>query len=169
MATKRPDKVIGIHFFNPVTVMTLLEVVVNVLCAEDTIQTVKNYGETLCKSVIVVKDEPGFVVNRLLSPFILEAIRILEKGIASKEDIDTSMVLGCNHPMGPLRLADFIGLDTLYYIATSLCNEYKDIRFLPPVTLERMVKAKHLGRKTGKGFYKYDLATPCKKRTWRKW
>ena len=136
--------------------MTLLEVVVDVLCSEETIQTVKTFGESLGKSVIVVKDEPGFVVNRLLGPFILEAIRILESGIASKEDIDTSMVLGCNHPMGPLRLADFIGLDTLYYITTCLCKEYQDNRYAPPLTLQRMVQAGHLGRKTGKGFYEYE-------------
>jgi 3-hydroxybutyryl-CoA dehydrogenase len=155
MATNRPEKVIGVHFFNPVAVMTLLEVVTTILTSEETYDTVKEFGESLGKSVIVARDEPGFIVNRLMTPFLLDAIRILENGVASKEDIDASMVLGCNHPMGPLRLADFIGLDTVLYIAESMYAEYKNARYNPPLTLKRMVMAGHFGRKTGKGFYEY--------------
>ena len=157
MVTKRPDKFIGIHFFNPVTTMTLLEVVVTVFCSEKTVNTIKNFGETLGKSIIVAKDNPGFIINRLLGPFLLDAIRLLEKGIASREDIDTSMVLGCNHPMGPLRLADYIGLDKLYYISKFMYQEYKDPRYSPPQILEHLVQTGNLGKKTGKGFYIYPI------------
>ncbi len=155
MATQRSEKVVGMHFFNPVVVMTLLEVVVTILVSDDTFETVKAFGESLGKSVIVARDEPGYIVNRLMAPFILDAIRLLENGVASREDIDSSMVLGCNHPMGPLRLADFIGLDTVLYISESMYEEYKDRKYAPPLTLKRMVTAGHLGRKSGKGFYEY--------------
>lgn len=155
MATRRPEKVIGVHFFNPVAVMTLLEVVTTILTSTEVFDTVKAFGESLGKSVIVARDEPGFIVNRLMAPFILDAVRLLENGVATKEDIDTSMVLGCNHPMGPLRLADFIGLDTVLHIAESMYDEYKDRRYAPPLSLKRMVTAGHLGRKTAKGFYEY--------------
>lgn len=155
MATKRPGQVIGMHFFNPVPVMTLLEVITTIVSSEETFNTVKSFGESLGKSVVVSEDRPGFIVNRLLEPFLLDAMRVLECGLATKEDIDTSMVLGCNHPMGPLRLADFIGLDTLHHIAEAMYGELKEPKFAAPLILKRMVAAGHLGRKTGKGFYDY--------------
>jgi 3-hydroxybutyryl-CoA dehydrogenase len=155
MATKRPDQVIGMHFFNPVPVMKLLEVVTTIISSEETLKTVKAFGESLGKTVIVAKDTPAFIVNRLLTPLMLEAIRVLEAGLATREDIDNGMVLGCNHPMGPLTLADFVGLDTMYYITEAIYAESKDPKFAAPLLLKRMVTAGHLGRKTGKGFYDY--------------
>jgi len=155
MATRRPDQVIGMHFFNPVQVMTLLEVVTTIVSSEDTVGAVKKFGESLGKSIIMARDEPGFIVNRLLVPFLLNAVRLLEAGVATREDIDTSMALGCNHPMGPLRLADLIGLDIIYYIAEAMYQELKDHKFASPLILKRMVTAGRLGRKTGKGFYEY--------------
>jgi len=155
MATKRPDQVIGTHFFNPVPVMKLLEVVTTIVSSEETLNTVKGFGESLGKTVIVAKDTPAFIVNRLLAPFMLEAIRMLEAGLATREDIDNGMVLGLNHPMGPLTLADFVGLDTMFYITEAMYAETKDPKFAAPLILKRMVTAGHLGRKTGKGFYDY--------------
>lgn len=155
MATKRPDQVIGMHFFNPVPVMKLLEVVTTIVSSEETLKTVKAFGESLGKTVIVAKDTPAFIVNRVLTPLMLEAIRVLEAGLATREDIDNAMVLGCNHPMGPLTLADFVGLDTMYYITEAMYAESKDPKFAAPLLLKRMVTAGHLGRKTGKGFYDY--------------
>lgn len=155
MATRRPDQVLGTHFFNPVPVMALLELVTTIITSEETLNTVKDFGESLGKTVIIAKDKPGFIVNRLLAPFMLEAIRILEDGTATREDIDNGMKLGCNHPMGPLTLADFVGLDTMYYIAESMYEEFKDTKFAPPLLLKRMVTAGHFGRKSGKGFYDY--------------
>ncbi len=154
-ATKRPDKVIGTHFFNPVPVMKLLEVVTTIVSSQETLDTVRKFGESLGKTVIVAKDTPAFVVNRILTPLMLEAIRVLESGLATREDIDNGMVLGCNHPMGPLTLADFVGLDTMYYITEAMYAETKDPKFAAPLLLKRMVTAGHLGRKTGKGFYDY--------------
>jgi 3-hydroxybutyryl-CoA dehydrogenase len=155
MATKRTDQVIGMHFFNPVPVMKLLEVVTTIISSEETLKTVKAFGESLGKTVIVAKDTPAFIVNRVLTPLMLEAIRVLEAGLATREDIDNGMVLGCNHPMGPLTLADFVGLDTMYYITEAMYAESKDPKFAAPLLLKRMVTAGHLGRKTGKGFYDY--------------
>ena len=155
MATKRPDHVIGTHFFNPVPVMKLLEVVTTIISSEETLNAVKAFGESLGKTVIVAKDTPAFIVNRVLTPLMLEAIRVLEAGLATREDIDNGMVLGCNHPMGPLTLADFVGLDTMYYITEAMYAESKDPKFAAPLLLKRMVTAGHLGRKTGKGFYDY--------------
>lgn len=155
MATKRPDQVIGMHFFNPVPVMKLLEVVTTIVSSEETLKTVKAFGESLGKTVIVAKDTPAFIVNRVLTPLMLEAIRVLEAGLATREDIDNGMVLGCNHPMGPLTLADFVGLDTMYYITEAMYAETKDPKFAAPLLLKRMVTAGQLGRKTGKGFYDY--------------
>ena len=155
MATKRPDQVIGTHFFNPVPVMKLLEVVTTIVSSEETLKTVKAFGESLGKTVIVAKDTPAFIVNRVLTPLMLEAIRVLEAGLATREDIDNGMVLGCNHPMGPLTLADFVGLDTMYYITEAMYAESKDPKFAAPLLLKRMVTAGQLGRKTGKGFYDY--------------
>ena len=155
VATKRPEKVIGTHFFNPVPVMALLELVTTVISSEETLNTAKSFGEALGKTVIVAQDKPGFIVNRLLGAFMLEAVRMVEAGLATREDIDNGMKLGANHPMGPLTLADFVGLDTMYYIAESMYEELKDPKFAPPLLLKRMVTAGHLGRKTGKGFYDY--------------
>jgi 3-hydroxybutyryl-CoA dehydrogenase len=155
METRRPDKVIGTHFFNPVPVMALLEIVTTIISSDDTLNAVKEFGEALGKTVIIARDKPGFIVNRLLIPFSLEAIRVLEEGTATREDIDNGMKLGANHPMGPLTLSDFVGLDTLYYIAESMYEEFKDNKFAPPLLLKRMVTAGQLGRKSGKGFYDY--------------
>jgi len=155
MATKRPDRVIGTHFFNPVPVMKLLEVVTTIVSSEETLNTVRGFGESLGKTVIVAKDTPAFIVNRLLTPLMLEAIRVLEADLATREDIDNGMVLGLNHPMGPLTLADFVGLDTMFYITEAMYEETKDPKFAAPLLLKRMVTAGHLGRKTGKGFYDY--------------
>ncbi len=155
MATKRPDRVIGTHFFNPVPVMKLLEIVTTIVSSEETLNTAKGLGKSLGKTVIVAKDTPAFIVNRLLTPLMLEAVRVLEAGLATREDIDNGMVLGLNHPMGPLTLADFVGLDTMFYITEAMYAETKDPKFAAPLLLKRMVTAGHLGRKTGKGFYDY--------------
>lgn len=154
-ATGRPDKFCGLHFFNPVPVMKLVEVVRTVATSEDTFESAKAFGEKLGKVVVSCKDTPGFVVNRLLVPYLLDAIRALESGIATREDIDTGMKLGCGHPMGPLELTDFVGLDTTYYIAEILFEEFKDHHYAAPPQLKAMVKAGYCGRKTGRGFYDY--------------
>lgn len=155
MATKRPDKVIGMHFFNPVPVMKLLEIVTTIVSSDETLNTVKAFGQSLGKVIIVAKDTPAFIANRIAIPMSLEAIRVYEAGLATKEDIDNGMVYGYNHPMGPLALADLVGLDTLLYICESMYAEFKDPRWAAPLLLKRMVTAGHLGRKTGKGFYDY--------------
>ena len=154
-AAKRPEKVLGLHFFYPVVAMTLLEIVTTILTSDETIKASKHFGESLGKSIIIAQDEPGFIVNRLVTPFLLDAIRLLESGVTSREDIDTSMVLGLNHPMGPLRLSDFIGLDTLFLVTQAIYEQLLDEKFAPPKILKRMVAAGHLGRKSGKGFYEY--------------
>jgi len=153
--TGRPEQVLGMHFFNPVPVMPLLELVRTILTSDETLGKARAFGESLGKTCIVAKDTPGFIVNLLLVPYLLDAIRALENGVASKEDIDAGMKLGCNHPMGPLTLLDFVGLDTCYYIANVMFEEFKDPRYAAPPLLRRMVLAGHLGRKTGKGFYDY--------------
>lgn len=155
MATKRPDKVIGMHFFNPVPVMKLLEIVTTIVSSDEALNTVKAFGQSLGKVIIVAKDTPAFIANRIAIPMSLEAIRVYEAGLATKEDIDNGMVYGYNHPMGPLALADLVGLDTLLYICESMYAEFKDPRWAAPLLLKRMVTAGHLGRKTGKGFYDY--------------
>ena len=155
MATTRPDKVLGLHFFNPAPVMKLLEVVKTIATSQETLEAGKSFGQSLGKTVIVAQDAPGFVVNRLLVPQLLHAIRMLEAGVATKEDIDTGVTTGLNHPLGPLSVADLVGLDTLYFIANSIYDEFKDPQFAPPVLLKKMVAAGWFGRKTGKGFYEY--------------
>jgi 3-hydroxybutyryl-CoA dehydrogenase len=153
--TKRPDKVLGLHFFNPVPVMPLLEMVRTFLTSEETYQAARKFGEGLGKQVIVSKDAPGFIVNALLIPYLLDAVRMYENGFATKEDIDTGIRLGLNHPMGPLTLLDFVGLDTTLFIADEMYKELKDSRFAAPALLRRMVTAGYMGRKSGKGFYDY--------------
>ncbi len=154
--TKRGGQVLGMHFFNPVPVMPLLELVRTILTSDETLETAKAFGASLGKTTIVAKDTPGFIVNLLLVPYLLDAVRALENGVATKEDIDAGMKLGCNHPMGPLTLLDFVGLDTAYYIANVMFEEFKDPRYAAPPLLKRMVLAGHLGRKSGKGFYDYS-------------
>ena len=153
--TGRPDKVLGLHFFNPVQLMKLLEIVKTIATSDDTLEIAKDFGKTLDKTVVIAQDAPGFIVNRLMVPFILNAIRMLDAGVATREDIDTGINVGLNHPMGPLTLADLIGLDTLYFMATSIYDELKDPQYASPPLLRKMVTAGWLGRKTGKGFYEY--------------
>ncbi len=153
--TRKPDKVLGLHFFNPVPVMPLLEMVRTFLTSEETYQAARKFGEGLGKTVIVSKDAPGFIVNALLVPYLLDAVRMYENGFASKEDIDTGIRLGLNHPMGPLTLLDFVGLDTTLFIADEMFKELKDPRYAAPALLRRMVTAGYIGRKSGKGFYDY--------------
>ena len=155
MATRRPEKVLGLHFFNPVPIMKLLEIVTTIATGEETLKTAKEFGNKVGKTIVIAKDMPGFIVNRLVVPFILNAISMLDAGVATKEDIDTGVNLGLNHPMGPLALADLIGLDTLYFIANAIYDEFKDPQYASPPLLRKMVTAKWLGRKTGKGFYEY--------------
>ncbi len=156
MVTQRPSQVVGIHFFNPVPVLRLVEIVPSLLTSEETVTRAKEFAEcALGKRVILAKDRAGFIVNSLLVPYILSAIRMLESGYASAEDIDTGMVEGCAHPMGPLRLADLIGLDTTAAVAESLYAEFKEPLFAAPPLLCRMVDAGLLGRKVGRGFYDY--------------
>lgn len=154
-ATSRPDRFAGMHFFNPVPVMKLVEVVRSIATSGATIATLKTFGQALGKTVVEASDTPGFIVNRLLVPYLLDAVRVLEAGTATREDIDEGMKLGCGHPMGPLTLLDFVGLDTTYYIANIMFEEFKEPRFAPPPLLKRMVLAGHYGRKSGKGFYDY--------------
>jgi 3-hydroxybutyryl-CoA dehydrogenase len=155
MVTKRADKVLGIHFFNPVPVMKLVEVVKTITTSSETIAAGKQFGEKCGKKVVIAQDSPGFIVNRLMIPFILNAIHMMDSGIATKEDIDAGINLGLNHPMGPLALADLIGLDTVYFIANAMYAELKDPQFIAPPLLGKMVTAGWLGRKTDKGFYDY--------------
>lgn len=157
MATNRPQQVIGVHFFNPVPVMGLVEVISSLLTAETTASVADRFAtEQLGKRVVNSQDRAGFVVNALLVPYLLSAIRMMESGFASPEDIDAGMVLGCNHPMGPLALCDLIGLDTTMAVAESLYEEFKEQLYAPPPLLSRMCDAGLLGRKTGRGFYTYD-------------
>lgn len=156
-ATGRPERVVGLHFFNPAPVMQLIEVVRGEDTSDQTVDDAMTLARELGKEpVLVQKDTPGFVVNRILMPLFIEAIRILEEGIASREDIDKAVKLGLNHPMGPLTLADLTGLDVDLNVMDYMFDEMKDQRFAAPLTLRRLVRAGRLGRKTGRGFYDYD-------------
>jgi 3-hydroxybutyryl-CoA dehydrogenase len=156
MATSRPSQVIGIHFFNPVPVLPLVELVTSLLTSDETVQTAQHFATgQLGKQVIRSQDRAGFIVNALLIPYILSAVRMLESGFATADDIDLGMVKGCAHPMGPLALADLIGLDTTMAIANSLYEEFKEPLYAPPPLVARMVEAGLLGRKSGRGFYDY--------------
>jgi 3-hydroxybutyryl-CoA dehydrogenase len=152
-ATKRPPQVLGLHFFNPAPVMKLVEVIRTILTGDPAFKTAWTFIQSLGKTPVAAQDTTGFVVNRLLVPYLLEAIRLLESGIASKEDIDQAMKLGCGYPMGPFTLLDLVGLDTTMYVAEVMFQEFREPRFAPPPLLRRMVMAGHLGRKSGKGFY----------------
>ena len=155
-ATSRPERFLGLHFFNPVPLMKLVEVVRTIATDPAALETVVAFAERLGKTVVRVPDRAGFIVNRLLIPYLLEAVRALEEGLASVTDIDTAMKLGCGHPMGPLTLLDFIGLDTAYYISQIMYEEFREKRFAAPGLLRRMVLAGWLGRKSGRGFYDYS-------------
>jgi len=155
-ATSRPERVVGLHFFNPPPVMGLIEVTPSILTSDQTVRFARGFGERLGKTTVLAKDHAGFIVNRLLTPYLCDAIRLLDEGFATREDIDASVTLGLNHPMGPLRLADLIGLDTVLQIAEVLHKEFRDPAFAPPPRLLRMVAAGQLGRKTGQGFYAYE-------------
>lgn len=153
--TSRGDKILGIHFFNPVPVMPLIEFVRTILTSNETMAAAHEFGASLGKTMVTAKDTPGFIVNRLLIPYLLQAVQIYEDGLATREDIDTAIKLGLAHPMGPLTLLDFVGLDTTLFIADAMYDEYKDPRYAAPPLLRRMVLAGHLGRKSGRGFYDY--------------
>lgn len=153
--TGRPDHVVGLHFFNPVPVMALVELVTTVMTAPEVSTKARSYAEGVGKTVIEARDRAGFIVNMLLVPYLLGAIKMLEAGFATREDIDTGMRLGANHPMGPLELSDFVGLDTMKLIADVLFDEFKDPMYASPPLLTRLVEAGLLGRKTGRGFYEY--------------
>jgi 3-hydroxybutyryl-CoA dehydrogenase len=155
-ATKRPDRFVGLHFFNPVPVMKLVEVVRTIATDPAAYEEMVTFGAKLGKTPVRAHDSTGFIVNRLLVPYLLDAIRALEEGVGSIEDIDNSMRLGCGHPMGPLTLLDFVGLDTTYYIANIMFEEFRERRFAPPPLLKRMVLAGWNGRKAGRGFYDYS-------------
>jgi len=153
--TGRPDKFGGLHFFNPVPLMKLVEVIRALTTSDETYKTLFDFAVAIGKEPITAPDKPGFIVNRLLVPYLLDAIRCYERGLGTKEDIDNGMKLGCGYPMGPLTLLDFVGLDTTYYIANIMFEDYKDPMFAAPPLLKRMVLAGKHGRKTGEGFYKY--------------
>ncbi|MCU1384048.1 MAG: 3-hydroxybutyryl-CoA dehydrogenase [Acidobacteria bacterium] len=154
-ATARPDRFGGLHFFNPVPLMKLVEVIRALTTSDDTYQTVFAFAQSLGKEPITAPDRPGFIVNRLLVPYLLDAIRAYENGLGTLEDIDKGMKLGCGYPMGPFTLLDFVGLDTTYYIANIMFEEFREPAYAPPPLLKRMVLAGRLGRKSGQGFYLY--------------
>jgi 3-hydroxybutyryl-CoA dehydrogenase len=155
-ATKRPHRFIGLHFFNPVPLMKLVEVVRTIATADDVFETAYEFGKKLGKVPVRTSDKTGFIVNRLLVPYMLDAIRAYEEGVGSIEDIDNAMKLGCGYPMGPFTLLDFVGLETTYYITQVMYDEFKERRFASPPLLKRLVMAGWYGRKTGKGFYDYS-------------
>jgi 3-hydroxybutyryl-CoA dehydrogenase len=153
--TKRPDRFAGLHFFNPVPIMKLVEVIRALTTSDETYQAVFSFAQSLGKEPITAPDKPGFIVNRLLVPYLLDAIRSYEHGLGTIEDIDKGMKLGTGYPMGPFTLLDFVGLDTTYYIANIMFEEYREPAYAPPPLLKRMVLAGRLGRKSGRGFYQY--------------
>ena len=153
--TKRPDRFAGLHFFNPVPIMKLVEVIRSLTTSDETYRTVFAFAQSLGKDPITAPDKPGFIVNRLLVPYLLDAIRSFEHGLGTVEDIDKGMKLGTGYPMGPFTLLDFVGLDTTYYIANIMFEEYREPAYAPPPLLKRMVLAGRLGKKSGQGFYKY--------------
>ena len=155
--TTRPDRFGGLHFFNPVPIMKLVEVIRALTTSDETYQTVFAFAQSLGKEPITAPDRPGFIVNRLLVPYLLDAIRAYENGLGTLEDIDKGMKLGCGYPMGPFTLLDFVGLDTTYYIANIMFEEFREPAYAPPPLLKRMVLAGRLGRKSGRGFYKYEV------------
>lgn len=153
--TKRPEKICGLHFFNPAPVMKLVEIVRTISTSDETIETVRQFAVSLGKTPVLAKDTAGFIVNFLLIPYLLAAIRMLENGMASRDDIDTAMKLGCGYPMGPFTLLDYVGLDTTLWAAEAIYEEYKDPLYAPPPLLRRMVISGLYGRKSGRGFYEY--------------
>jgi len=155
VVTERPERVIGLHFFNPVPVQRLVEVIPALVTGDDTLRRTRDFAGQLGKQAIQAPDRSGFVVNALLVPYLLSAVRMVESGSARPDDIDRGMELGCAHPMGPLRLLDLIGLDTAQAVAESMYEEYKEPLYAPPALLRRMVAAGHLGRKSGRGFHTY--------------
>src|ERR1700704_442271 len=157
MFTKRPDQFVGLHFFNPVPVMKLVEVVRTLLTSDESFERAFEFARSLGKEPVAARDNSGFIVNRLLVPYLLDAIRALEEGVGSVEDIDKGMQLGCGYPMGPFTLLDFVGLDTTYYIANIMFEEYREKRYAPPPLLKRLVQAGRLGKKSGRGFYEHGV------------
>ncbi|MDH5695728.1 MAG: 3-hydroxybutyryl-CoA dehydrogenase [Dehalococcoidia bacterium] len=155
MQTARPEKVLGFHFMNPVPVMRLIEVVKTIATSEETLEAGRDFGKSLGKTIVIAQDTPGFIINRMETPFMLNAIRMLEAKIATPEDIDNAISLGLNQPMGPLALLDLIGIDTVFFAANAMYEELKDPQYAPPSLMRKMVTAGWLGRKTGKGFYEY--------------
>jgi 3-hydroxybutyryl-CoA dehydrogenase len=160
-ATRRADRFAGLHFFNPVPLMPLVEVVRALTTSDETFERVLAFARALGKDVVAAKDTPGFIVNRLLVPYLLDAVRAVEQAVATVPDVDKAMRLGCGHPMGPLTLLDFVGLDTTYHIAEIMVAEYHEPRYAPPPLLRRMVLAGMYGRKSGKGFYDYATDPPA--------
>lgn len=158
MVTKRPEKVLGLHFFYPVPLMKLVEVIRSLVTSDDTFRCATDFAAALGKEAVATVDKPGFVVNRLLSPYLMDAVRALEEGIGTVEDIDKAMRLGCGYPMGPFTLLDLVGLDSALHAADALYQEFRTPRFAPPTLLRRMVRAGFLGRKSGRGFYTYSEA-----------
>ncbi len=154
-ATERPDKVVGLHILSPAPSSKVVEVIRSEMCSEETIEKAKAFCESLGKAVVVVRDSPGFIINRLLAPYLLEAVRLVEQGVASKEDIDTCMKMGCSHPVGPLTLLDLVGLDEFHDLASSLHKLIDDPKYQPPRLLGDMVEKGLLGRKSGEGFYSW--------------
>jgi 3-hydroxybutyryl-CoA dehydrogenase len=159
-ATRRPERFVGLHFFNPVPLMPLVEVIRTVTTSQETFEGALAFARRLGKEPVIATDSPGFIVNLLLVPFLLDAARARERGVASTSDLDRGMQLGCGHPMGPLTLMDFIGLDTVVRISDILFDAYRESRYAPPPLLRRMVLAGYLGRKSGKGFYDYSVDPP---------
>lgn len=153
--TKRPDKVLGLHFFNPAPIMKLLEIVKTIATSDEVVKASEKFGESLGKTTVIAQDAPGFIVNRLWIPFLLHSIRLYEEGVASREDIDNAIMLGLSYPMGPLTLSDMVGIDVVKLVSDALYEQLKDSRYIVPNLVNKMVAAGWLGRKTGKGFYDY--------------